>query len=195
MERLWAPHKGSLSFEMYEIIQFISSFNLSLHVVSRKFSIFFSSRLVWAGNQQKIEIPCMMECLSKRIFTRLPLLSGARRLFNLFLQAKQFSTNQQNLKHRMDLHVSPKEDYKYNYFTPYSFNLWPITWKLFRLVLQQHSLNERNIFYYFMCTGNLLKQDLWRNVLRPGFERWFSAPGKIYSPAVEIEFKVWEIEV
>lgn len=97
------PLKCMKSFNLF-------SFNLSLHVVSRKFSIFFSSRLVWVGNQQKIEIPCMMECLSKRIFTRLLLLNAARRLFNLFLQAKQFSTNQQNLKHRMDLHVSPKEE-------------------------------------------------------------------------------------
>lgn len=136
------PLKCMKSFNLF-------SFNLSLHVVSRKFSIFFSSRLVWVGNQQKNEIPCMMECLSERIFTRLLLLSG-REDFSIYF-------------------------YKRNNFLQIS-RIWSIEWistshrrktinttislptvstygqSLGSAVLQQHSLNECNIFYYFMCT-------------------------------------------
>lgn len=168
------PLKCMKSFNLF-------SFNLSLHVVSRKFSIF--SHLVWSemGTSKKIEILCMMECLSKRIFTRLLLLSG-REDFSIYF-------------------------YKRNNFLQIS-RIWSIEWistshrrktinttislptvstygqslgSAFRLVLQQHSLNECNIFYYFMCTENLLMQDLWQNVPRPGLNVDLVCSGNLFS--------------
>lgn len=61
-EKLERPTKGS-----FEIGQFIFQLNLS-HVVSRNFQFLFISSGSFNGNGEKIEIPCMMECLSMRIF-------------------------------------------------------------------------------------------------------------------------------
>lgn len=121
------------------------SFNLSPHVVSRNFQFSFHLLLVWSvekwkERRKKKNWNSMYDgmlihenfhpfFLFLQIFFLLHFVAlhsvrrnckARKRLFNLFLQAKQFSTNQQNHKNSMDLTLTC-EDYKYNYFSTHSF--------------------------------------------------------------------------